>query len=133
MSILFTGTLLFLFSESLLQINDELNSCFTRHGRHMKNRQAVLNPSQSNNETVTSFSPLPEAPVSQGLLMNIQTPTVCMYMYRCTYSTCTCTCMYTRTVQLHCTCTCVQYSYMYSYACLTIACTCIHIYMYMCT
>ncbi len=61
---------LFLFSESLLQINDELNSCFTRHDRHMKNRQAVLNPSQSNSEAITSFSPLPEVPVSQETVNN---------------------------------------------------------------
>ena len=51
-------------TESLLQINDELNSCFTRYERHMKNRQAVINPLQpKNGEEDTSFAPLPPPPV----------------------------------------------------------------------
>jgi hypothetical protein len=33
--------------ESLLQINDELNSSFTRYDRHMKNRQALKQPSST--------------------------------------------------------------------------------------
>lgn len=54
-----------LCSESLLQINDELNSCFTRYDRHMKNRQAVMNPQHpKNGEEMTSFNPLPP-PVSE--------------------------------------------------------------------
>ncbi|XP_003392158.2 PREDICTED: TOM1-like protein 2, partial [Amphimedon queenslandica] len=36
--------------ESLLQINDELNGCFTRYDRHMKNRKAAA-ANVSGNET----------------------------------------------------------------------------------
>ena len=52
--------LFFMFSESLLQINDELNTSFTRYDRHMKNRQAVLQqPQQVSEDNVTPlFVPL---------------------------------------------------------------------------
>lgn len=45
--------------ESLLQINDELNSCFTRYDRHLKNRQASQQqptPAVATVDTSTTYS-----------------------------------------------------------------------------
>lgn len=55
--------------ESLLQINDELNTSFTRYDRHMKNRQAVLQqPQQVSEDNVTPlFVPLTSDPQDTSL------------------------------------------------------------------
>ena len=58
--------------ESLLQINDELNGCFTRYDRHMKNRKAAT-ANVSGNETsfIDPVVDLPPPIVREKLILII--------------------------------------------------------------